>query len=91
VIHIRLISHSLTSFFLKNVYFISESIQQFIKSIQMIYLHGGRRSEVHVSTPNGSSSGAESKPNMDPYCRVVLRFDIELVTRSSKLKLKLID
>jgi hypothetical protein len=32
---------------------------------------------------------AELIPNMDPYCRVVLYFDTELVTRSSKLKLKL--
>jgi hypothetical protein len=28
---------------------------------------------------------------MDPYYRVVLCFDIELVTRTSKLKLELID
>jgi hypothetical protein len=27
-------------------------------------------------------------PNMDAYCRVVLCFDIELVTISSKLKLE---
>jgi hypothetical protein len=28
---------------------------------------------------------------MDPYCQVVLYFDIELGTRSSMLKLQLID
>jgi hypothetical protein len=54
----------------------------------MIYLHEGHISQAQrVSTHNGSSSGAELIPNMDPYCRVVLCFDIELVTRSSKLKL----
>jgi hypothetical protein len=56
----------------------------------MTYLHGGHISEAqHVSTSNGSSSGAELTPNMDPYFRVVLCFDIKLVTRSSKLKLEL--
>jgi hypothetical protein len=33
---------------------------------------------------------SELIPNMDPYCRVVLCLDLELVTGSSKLKLKLI-
>jgi hypothetical protein len=54
----------------------------------MVYFHDGCISEAqHVSTPNGSLSGAELTLNMDPYCKVVLSFDIELVTRSSKLKL----
>jgi hypothetical protein len=45
----------------KNVYFTFQSTQQFIKSTQMTYLHGGRISEAqHVSAPNGSSSGADS-------------------------------
>jgi hypothetical protein len=58
----------------------------------MTYLHEGRISEAqHVSTPNGSSSGADSSlsaelvRNMYPYCRVVLCFYIQLITRSSKL------
>lgn len=33
---------------------------------------------------------AEPLPNMDPYREVVLCFDIELLARSSKLKLELI-
>jgi hypothetical protein len=45
----------------KKVYSIFQSTQQFIKSIQMTYLHEGRISEAqHVSTPYGSSSGADS-------------------------------
>jgi hypothetical protein len=44
-----------------NVYFIFQSTQQLIKSIQITYLHEGRISEAqHVSTPNGSSSGDDS-------------------------------
>jgi hypothetical protein len=73
------------------VYFKFQTTQQFIKSIQMAYLHEGRISEAqHVSIPNESSSGVEFISDMDPYCAVVLCFDIELVTRSSKLNLKLI-
>jgi hypothetical protein len=53
----------------------------------MSYLHEGRISESeHVSTPSGSSLVAKLIPHMDPYCRVVLCFDIELVTKSSELK-----
>jgi hypothetical protein len=50
----------------------------------MTYLREDRVGEVqHVSTPNGSSSGADSfkMPNLilDPYCRVVLCFELNLV------------
>jgi hypothetical protein len=51
----------------KNVYFVFQSVQQFIKSIQMNYLHEGRISEAqHVFTPNGSLSGSDSTqvPNL---------------------------
>jgi hypothetical protein len=46
----------------------------------MTYLHEGRISEVkHVSTPNGSSSGVELIPNMDPYCSVVFVLILNLL------------
>jgi hypothetical protein len=42
-------------------YFTFHSTQQFIKTIQMTYLHEGHISEVlHVSTPNGSPLGTDS-------------------------------
>jgi hypothetical protein len=43
----------------KNIYYVFQATQQFIKSTQMIYLHKGRIfEEQRVSTPNGSSSVA---------------------------------
>jgi hypothetical protein len=66
------------------MYFIFQSTQQFMKGIQMTYLHEDPTiSETqYVSTPNESSSGAELIPNLDAYCKV-LCFHIEFVTRSS--------
>jgi hypothetical protein len=65
----------------KDVHFIFQTTQQFIKSVQMTYLHEGRISEAqHVSTPNGSSSGVELMFNMDPYFKVVLSLILNLST-----------
>jgi hypothetical protein len=62
----------------------------------MTYVHEDRISEAHVSTFNGSSSGANTSEvlnihlvYMGPYFTVVLCFHIVLVTRTSKFKLEL--
>jgi hypothetical protein len=53
-------SHNI-GIYTKDVYFIFQSTQKFLKSIQMTYLHKGRMSEAqYFSTPNGSSSDADS-------------------------------
>jgi hypothetical protein len=45
---------------LRIIYFVFQSIQKFIKSIQMSYLHEGPISKAHGCTHNGSSSDADS-------------------------------
>jgi hypothetical protein len=80
-----IITLSFYASYTKNVYFLFLSTEQFIKGIQMTYLHEARISEAqYVSTHNGSlavagSSCAQLTPNMDPYYRVIHCFDIELL------------